>query len=297
MRIAPPPPRPRAGRAAARGPGDDDTLPQPGGESRGPAALDRRDRSRYDATMPGRTLAVGDIHGDLGHLEVLLGRLPELTPADTLVFLGDYVDRGEASRQVVELVMALPSTTPARVVCLRGNHEDAWLTVHARGWPEYVVQGGNGCWATLRSYAGGPTGDELPTPAELDALLAASFFPPAHLDWMRSLALWYEDEHAVYVHAGLPDQGGRFLHPREVVDPRPLLWHRSERFFRDYRGKRVVCGHTPTDRLPRHLSSHTPNDARDMWVREPVVAVDTQCGHGGYLTAVELPSLRVHESR
>jgi serine/threonine protein phosphatase 1 len=198
---------------------------------------------------------------------------------------------------VVELVMRLPRTTPAEVVCLRGNHEDGWLRVCERGWPEFVLRGANGCWDTLRSYVGSPAPGKLPTRAEWDALTTGSFFPPEHLEWMRGLRLWHEDEHAVYVHAGLPLEDGRFLHPREVVDSKPLLWQRSGAFFRDYQGKRVVCGHTPTDTLPEELSTHTPEDPADVWLRGSVVAVDTGCGTGGFLTAVELPSLRVHESR
>lgn len=247
--------------------------------------------------MAGRTFAVGDIHGDLGHLTRLLERLPALAPDDTLVFLGDYVDRGDASREVVERMMALPSATPARVVCLRGNHEDGWLTVCARGWPEFVLRAPNGCWDTLRSYTGRPARGEAPTRAEWDALTTGSFLPPGHLDWMRSLPVWHEDDHAIYVHAGLPFDDGRFLHPREVAHPEPLLWQRSGRFFREYLGKRVICGHTPTDSLPEELSTHTPDDPSDMWLRGSVVAIDTRCGMGGYLTAVELPAVRVYESR
>jgi hypothetical protein len=51
--------------------------------------------------MAGRTFAIGDVHGDRAQLEVLLGRLPPLDAKDTIVFVGDYVDRGPQSAQVV----------------------------------------------------------------------------------------------------------------------------------------------------------------------------------------------------
>src|SRR5690606_31236914 len=115
---------------------------------------------------------------------------------------------------------------------------------------------GNGCLAALRSYVGGevPRAGEMPRGGELDALARGGFFPEDHVAWMRSLPAWYEDEHAIYVHAGLVEEGGRWLHPSEVDDPRPMLWTRTERFFREYRGKRVVIGHTMTELLPPELS-------------------------------------------
>jgi serine/threonine protein phosphatase 1 len=76
-----------------------------------------------------------------------------------------------------------------------------------------------------------------------------------------------------------------------------VLWLRNEHFFRNYSGKRVVFGHTRTEYLPVELSSHTPDDPKDMWAYENVIGIDTGCGNGGFLTAVELPSLRVYESR
>jgi hypothetical protein len=107
-----------------------------------------------------------------------------------------------------------------------------------------------------------------------------------------------EDEHAIYVHAGLPtDSEGRFVHPREAADPFALLWARTAAFFRDYRGKRVVVGHTHTMQLPPELSQHTVDDPTDVWAGPSVVALDTGCGRGGFLSALELPSMTVYESR
>jgi serine/threonine protein phosphatase 1 len=251
--------------------------------------------------MPGRTFAVGDIHGQLSHLHRLLSRLPPLTPADTIVFIGDYLDRGPQSAQVVEhLRLELPRRVPAGIVTLRGNHEHAWLQVVDRGAPEFVLPVGNGCLATLRSYLGGPppAPDEFPTAKEeAQALFSASFFPPEVVAWMRELPYYHEDEHAIYVHGGLPPRDGRFAHPRDYPDPSQLVWCRSQAFFAGYRGKRVVFGHTPTANLPQHLSVHTPADRTDLYRTADLIGIDTGCGRGGFLTAVELPSLAVYESR
>jgi serine/threonine protein phosphatase 1 len=249
--------------------------------------------------MAGRTFAIGDIHGETQHLFRLMSCLPKLDEHDTLVFLGDYLDRGPHSREVVEYLMNLPRQTKAKVVCLRGNHEDSWLRVRKVGWDEFVLPPANGCFAAYRSFVGGPVPetDQQPTQADLGAMCTASFFPEDVVRWLDALSYWYEDEHAIYVHAGLPRAGDRFAHPSEVADPLILLWIRTEEFFRKYRGKPVVFGHTRTEFLPQELSSYTPEDPTDLFAGENAYGVDTGCGQGGFLTALEFPALRVYESR
>ncbi len=250
--------------------------------------------------MADRTFVIGDIHGELDHLRALVAKLPLLDERDTLVFLGDYLDRGPSSEEVIRVVRRFHHDLGCKTVLLRGNHEDAWLRVVDRGWVEFVFPPGNGCLATLRSYTDGPRvkEDEMPREDEVMALHSGSFFPPEIVAWMKELPFWYEDEHAIYVHAGLLHRDGRFLHPSETDPPAALIWTRSQEFFRDYRGKRVVVGHTKTDYLPPELDSLTPHDPGDIWAGENVVAIDTGCGHdAGFLTCVELPSLKVYESR
>ena len=250
--------------------------------------------------MTGRTFAIGDIHGEPSHLYKLLSCFPSLDANDTVVFLGDYLDRGPNSREVLEYIRTFPQRTKAKVVALRGNHEDAWLRVCHRGWDEFVLPPGNGCLSAMRSFTGGPVPLEGETPKqeEMMELTTGTFFPDEVVTWLDSLPYWYEDEHAIYVHAGLPpNKAGGFLHPSEVEDPIVLLWIRTESFFRQYRGKLVVFGHTRTEFLPQELSQYTPDDPTDLWAGENVVGIDTGCGSGGFLTAVELPELRVYESR
>jgi len=251
-----------------------------------------------NGTVP-RTFVIGDIHGDLAALDRVFDRLPAAEQGDTIVFLGDYVDRGPSSAQVVAFVRRLADAGPARVVALRGNHEDAWLRVIDSGWPEFVRPPGNGCLAAMRSFTGGPVAaaDAEPRPAELRSLLRGSFFPADVVAWMRTLPLWHEDDHAIYVHAGLPRAAGEFVHPSRAPVPTALLWLRDEDFFRNYRGKLVVFGHTATAYLPPELSSYTPEDPLDIWAGPCCVGLDTGAGKGGFLTALELPAMRVYESR
>src|SRR5262245_43785874 len=249
--------------------------------------------------MAHRTFAIGDIHGDSEHLFKLLSCLPELDKEDTVVFLGDYVDRGPRSKEVVQYVKNFHEQTPARVVALRGNHEDAWLRVIEKGWDEFVLPPGNGCLAALRSYTGEkpPEENELPRQDELLMLTSGSFFTDEDVDWFRNLPYWYEDDHAIYVHAGLPQGPNGFMHPSEVKAPIALLWCRDMDFFQHYRGKLVVFGHTGTQYLPPELSGYTPEDPTDLWAGEACCGLDTGCGKGGFLTALELPNRNVYESR
>ena len=247
----------------------------------------------------GRTFAIGDIHGDFEALERVLSQLPELGSADTIVFMGDYIDRGPQSAEVVDLIRRLPFESPARVVALRGNHEDAWLRILAGGWAEFILPRANGCLETARSFLGRPMPAdlEMPTREEMDALLSGSFFPADVVTWMNDLPFYYEDEHAIYVHAGIPKSSDGFLHPAKVEPQIALLWCRDKDFFRNYTGKRVVFGHTATEALPPELSSYTPEDPADMWAGPCTVGLDTGCGKGGFLTALELPGMQVYESR
>src|SRR5690606_16724538 len=93
--------------------------------------VDRGGRPRKEdhvsTTGAGRTFVIGDVHGERTLLDALLASLPFIAPDDSLVFLGDYIDRGPDSRGVVEILRRLPEKTAGKVVLLRGNHEDALL--------------------------------------------------------------------------------------------------------------------------------------------------------------------------
>lgn len=245
--------------------------------------------------MAGRTFATGDIHGDLDALIRVQAQLPPLDDGDTLVFVGDYLNRGPFSAEVIDYLRALPKRTPAKVVTLRGNHEDAWLRVIEHGWNDFVLPPSHGCLEAMESYLGKEDGPLEGERREL--LLRGGFFPDEVVAWMRELPYWYEDDHAIYVHAGLIQKDGRFLHPSETEPSSALLWHRNQAFFRDYRGKRVVFGHTVTEYLPEELSSYTPEDPTDLWAGPCTIGLDTGAGKGGFLTTLELPAMRVFESR
>jgi serine/threonine protein phosphatase 1 len=238
-----------------------------------------------------RTFAIGDIHGERAALDALLARLPPLTADDTLVFMGDYCDRGPDSRGVIERVRRLVAEGPARVVTLRGNHEDMWLECWSAPSFGFLLPRGNGTVNTFRSFTGGDPvrEDEDISSDEVEAMCDVRSWLPADVHaWMGGLALYYEDEHALYVHAGLERSGPGWKHPRDS-SPRHLMWMRDPSFFRGYQGKRLVFGHTPTRDLEPPSST--------VWQRGDLIGIDTAAGKGGFLSALELPSLTVYESR
>jgi len=202
-------------------------------------------------------LAVGDIHGCLDRLQRLQEEvLPELPPQTRLVLLGDYIDRGPDSAGVLEALLKLRQDRPETVFLL-GNHESLLLgalTGHRREL--WLLNGG---LETLESYGldAGQLGD----------------LPEAHLEFMRSLALYWQSDEHIFVHAGL-----RPGLPLEEQSERDLLWIREEFFLSDYDfGKTVVFGHTP---FPQPL------------VRPGRVGIDTGAVYGGRLTCLKLPEKR-----
>src|SRR5260370_21718238 len=126
-------------------------------------------------------MAMGDFHGCSAALTALI-RASGPTPLDTLVFLGDYIDRGPDSRGVVEQVIALGERCV--LVPLLGNHEEMLLAA-LEGQSELTYWLKFGGLATLASYGyrGGP---EL-RPADLRALI-----PGEHLDFIRKCRDYFE---------------------------------------------------------------------------------------------------------
>ncbi len=245
------------------------------------------------APATGRTFVIGDIHGERALLDALLASLPFIAPDDTLVFLGDYIDRGPDSRGVVETLRRLPEQTAGKVVLLRGNHEDALLGELDAPSGGFLLPPSNGVAAAFHSFT------ELPPPTD-GGLVAADHFarffdvgawlPAPVVTWMRALPLWHRDAHATYVHAGLEGERAAWRLP-EDSSPKSLLWQRERDFFLEYAGPPLVFGHTPTSDLPPSDESR-----RTPWTRGPLVGLDTGAGKGGPLSCLELPSRTVRQA-
>lgn len=221
----------------------------------------------------GRLLCVGDIHACGAELGVLVKSLAP-TADDQLVFLGDYVDRGPASRETIDFLLELRSRLP-RTVFLRGNHEEmmlAFLGLGGDGAGIFLRAGGA---STLASYGIDVRSGPPPSPEALRAAL-----PAAHLEFLTgSLRLHFEASPYLFVHAGV--RPGVEL-SRQV--PQDLLWIREE-FLSTEHGLpwTVVFGHTPL---------------REVWFGpRRKIGLDTGCVYGGRLSGLDLTTGLVHQVR
>ena len=204
-----------------------------------------------------RIYAVGDIHGCYDKLLVLMEKIDIDFESDTLVFLGDYIDRGPQSFEVVAYLADLKQRY-ANTIFLKGNHEEM-LEKYLSGEDRitYLVNGGQ---QTLESYMNRPRPEGEPA------------IPSTHLEFFKSLRIYYETQNYIFVHAGLKNKV-----PLEKQKTEDLLWIRR-RFIEskyDY-GKMVVFGHTPL-----HEPLLLPNK----------IGIDTGAVYGNRLTCVRLPEL------
>jgi serine/threonine protein phosphatase 1 len=196
------------------------------------------------------TIAIGDIHGNLAPLDDLLSELaPELTAEDTVVFLGDYIDRGSNTRGCIDRMLEFQSGTPARVVGLLGNHED-WMLRSLRDPTGHSWVLGMEAFTTIASYSMSAAAElrsalqeagpriatekvELPYSAFLATVLES------HVAFFDSLALYHRTPDAICVHGGLDPRGGTVKQQR----PQRLLWGANE-FLNGYQGEEIVVyGH------------------------------------------------------
>ncbi|WP_395666948.1 metallophosphoesterase family protein [Methylocella sp.] len=191
-----------------------------------------------------RVYAVGDIHGRLDLLDQTLARIDAdiaRDPVDTplCVFLGDYIDRGPKSAEVVERLIERAASRPT--VCLRGNHE-LYVPEFLRNPPVLRHWGLYGGLSTLLSYGLAPSlqptpQEELELAEELDRVLPAS-----HRRFYEGLPLSFSCGDFFFVHAGVRPSVA--LSRQRDED---LLWIRDEFLScAEPFEKIVVHGHTPT---------------------------------------------------
>jgi serine/threonine protein phosphatase 1 len=222
------------------------------------------------------TYVIGDIHGRPNLLDQLIKNVPWDVERDKIIFLGDLIDRGPDAPAIIERVMGLARNNE-QVVVLRGNHEQMMIDCLDFGDLQWLIPE-NGGLATLEAY-----GFNL---AELQDVSDISI-PDEHVEFIRSLPFYHEDEQAIYVHAGLvPGE-----HPSET-DPDVLIWTRDFDFYRSYQGKLCFFGHTPTQYLPR--------DGRQrrfgIYVHGSCVGMDTSGDPESPLSCIQVETFTLYQA-
>lgn len=202
--------------------------------------------------MAARTIAIGDIHGCATALQQLVQEI-QPQPEDLIVPLGDFVDRGPDSRQVLDQLIELDRQ--CQLVPLLGNHEIMMLQALANleSLSFWLQCGG---MATVESYGGG-----------MD-------IPESHIAFIQRCCRYVEIQDYLFVHANydpelpLDQQPDRLLFWEHVIRNAPAP-HRS--------GKTAIVGHTP----------QTTGEVLDLG---HLICIDTYCIGDGWLTALEVNS-------
>ena len=186
-----------------------------------------------------RLIAIGDIHGEIDKLTSLLDKISPKKD-DTLVFLGDYIDRGYNSKEVISTLLKLKKA--ANCIFLLGNHEDMLLrTKETRKEEDISFWLFNGGITTLNSY-----GDYV------------NIFK-THGNFFENLKLYYPTNDYLFVHAGIrPD---KLLESQEKED---FLWIRDNFIYKKHKlKKKVIFGHTAFDK---------------PYIEDDKIGIDTGCG-------------------
>lgn len=226
-----------------------------------PTPSSKDDRLTDEVASEPRLIAIGDIHGCIAALDCLINEInPQ--PDDTLVVLGDYVDRGPDSCAVISRLIEL--RTRIRLVALQGNHEEMMLDVVRHGLPHH---------AWLR-YGGVETLDSYGFSGDLN------FLPPEHQLFFDSLGDYFEYEDFMFMHAAYD--------PMVALDqqtPEILRWYSLTQGIPGphFNGKTAVVG-------------HTANREGQIMDAGHLLCLDTFCYGGGWLTAMELHSRQVWQS-
>lgn len=218
--------------------------------------------------MKKRLIAIGDSHGCFRQLYLLLTEVINLTRQDEIVMLGDYIDRGEDSKAVLDLIMELISNG-YNIIPLKGNHENMMINAPNSALENYnwLLNGGD---QTLRSFG-------VSTVKDIDR---------KYLDFISGLKLYHKSDKYLFVHAGFNDEADN---PFE--DEHSMIWERHFEYHSPVlKDKIIIHGHRPQPLAD--LKEQVKNSPR-------VINIDTGCVYGkdrglGNLSAIDLLRMKLY---
>ncbi|MCG6550913.1 MAG: metallophosphoesterase [Candidatus Magnetominusculus sp. LBB02] len=210
-----------------------------------------------------RQIAVGDIHGCYGLTVDLVENVIKFDPLhDQLIFIGDYIDRGTDSAQVVQYVSDLKNKYEDHIVLLAGNHE--YLAYHAFKYRTaemfqlWIVNGGV---TTIASYDG------------IENAMKYENSEKILVPFVESLEFYYETKTHIFLHGGVPT--GETI---QTAAKNALLWERN---YDRYRGKDIIVGHTPHKNVTKYTNA---------------VVIDTGAVFYGKLSAYDPVNDKIYET-
>ncbi|KRE99883.1 hypothetical protein ASG89_27565 [Paenibacillus sp. Soil766] len=216
-----------------------------------------------------RLLVVSDIHGCADEFKELLDKVKFNPEEDQLILLGDYVDRGPASRETVEHVMLLVREKGA--IALKGNHDQRFLEV-MNGTDDLTEMKffEHGGIQTFQSFSGVRDFDLKTAKERIRANCSE------HLAFLRELPLYYENDTHIFVHAG--------LNPAYVdwkTQPeRDFIWIRAPFVQQKTVVKKIVVfGHTTTKDI---------HGKAEVWFDTDKIGIDGGCAYGLQLNLLEI---------
>ncbi len=213
---------------------------------------------------------IGDIHGELEKLMKVIAKISvDYQPSDLLIFLGDYIDRGYYSFEVVTYLLNLQKSM--NCFFLMGNHEDMlYKCLIDKCSPDHYMR--NGGKETVRSY---------------EKNLGKFKIPEDHKNILFSNNFFYEGDDFIAVHAGLPPG---FEDPSKCFRD-DLLWIREKFYRSDYKWrKKIIFGHTPVYYINK--------DLRDIYYSDinNIAGIDTGAVYGYKLSCIRMPDGKIFQS-
>jgi serine/threonine protein phosphatase 1 len=220
---------------------------------------------------------ISDLHGCYETFVALLKKIKFSPKVDQLLLLGDYVDRGDHSKEVLEHVMRMVAGGEA--IALRGNHDQRFLELvisnHSLHDAKFLEYGGV---QTINSYCGTKhTLEDLQDSCIMEkakAFIRKNY--KEHIIFLDSLPLYYQDNDHIYVHAGL----NPFYYNWRDQPEKDFIWIRDA-FVKHPTivEKTVVFGHTKT--IDIHGSG-------DIWFGGDKIGIDGGCAYGLQLNCLEI---------
>ncbi|MBA7630794.1 Serine/threonine-protein phosphatase 1 [subsurface metagenome] len=228
-----------------------------------------------------RIIVIGDLHGYDEPLIRLIQEI-QMRDDDLVIFIGDYIDRGPASKPLIDNLIQLKSSNK-NTIFLKGNHEDMMLG--SMGFPAVIKDINtwmyNGGSSTLYSY--GVQRKEMFNLINVwddneRFQFLKDLIPKSHIDFLLDLRLFIESDHYFFCHAGISPYSNVADGKRNAFD---LLWMRDHIYAQELNwGKIVVCGHTPL---------------HEVLITDQLICVDTGLFYYGKLSAINVMTEQIYQ--